>query len=254
MTHTVTKGQWGAVGAWGKKKDIFYFIYFPNKQGFIFKQIIPQPLITSTTEGEGGYVFTPSVCVCYLQNRRFFKCNGSSILLFCLSLCLSPTGHNSKPIIMKLHQVVEVVSTEKPIDWGQRSSWGRSSKIVIFHPIDLKFEQDLHIASLNWESSYFWGQKVKGQLKVKLLKSSIFNWKIVSLHPINLKVEQHLHNSSLNWETNYFWGQKEKGQLKVKLLKSIFNWKIISLHPINLKVEQDLHIPSLNWESNYFWG
>ena len=51
----------------------------------------------------------------YLQNQRFFKYIGQSILLFCLSVCLSPTGHNSKPIVMKLYQVVEVVSTEKPI-------------------------------------------------------------------------------------------------------------------------------------------
>ena len=30
--------------------------------------------------------------------------------------CLSPTDHNSKPMVMKLWQVVEVISTEKPID------------------------------------------------------------------------------------------------------------------------------------------
>ena len=76
---------------------------------------------------------------------------------------------------MKLHQVVEVVLTEKHIDFevkGQRSSWGQISEIVIFHPIELKFEQDLHIASLNWETNYFSGQKVRGQLKVKFLKSN----------------------------------------------------------------------------------
>ena len=108
-------------------------------------------------------------------------------------------------------------------------TFGQISKIVIFHLIDLKFEQDLHIASLNWETNYFCGQKVKGQLKGKHLKSSIFNWKIVNLHPIKLKVEQDLQRSLLNWESNYFWGQKVKGQLKVKLLKS-WNliWKIIN--------------------------
>ena len=43
----------------------------------------------------------------------------------CLSVSLSPTCHNSKPIVRKLYQVVEVVSTEKPFDFevkGQRSS------------------------------------------------------------------------------------------------------------------------------------
>ena len=72
----------------------------------------------------------------------------SSILIsrFCYSLsvfvCQSPTGHKFKPTFMKLHQVVEVVSTEKPIDFEVK---GQISKIVIFHPIDWKFEQDLHI-------------------------------------------------------------------------------------------------------------
>jgi len=42
-------------------------------------------IFTSSTEGEGGYVFPP---FCFLQNRSFFKCIGSSSLL-CLSVCLS---------------------------------------------------------------------------------------------------------------------------------------------------------------------
>ena len=78
---------------------------------------------------------------------------------------------------------MEIVSTEKPIDFEVK---GQISKIIIFHPIDLKFEEDLHCALLNWETNYFWDQKVKGHLKVKPLKSSIFNWKIVDLHPIDL--------------------------------------------------------------------
>ena len=96
--------------------------------------------------------------------------------------------------------------------WGQRSSWGQISKIVIFfpHPIDLRIKEQLHREFLNWETNYFWDQKVKGQLKVKLLKSSIFKWKIVNLHPINLKVEQDLHSPSLNWESNYFEVKRSK--------------------------------------------
>ena len=118
----------------------------------------------------------PSVCLC-LSVR--------------LSVSLSPTGHNSKPIVIKLYQVVDVVSTEKPIDFevkGQRSSSGQISKIVIFHLIDLKFEQVLHFASLDRETNYFWGQKVKGQLKVKL-KSSISIWKIINFHLIDLSFD-----------------------------------------------------------------
>ena len=144
--------------------------------------------------------FHPSLSVCLLFAKSKIFQVYSLVNFVILSVCLSPTGHNSKPIIIKLYQVVEIVSTEKPIlFWGQRSSWGQICKIVIFHPIDLKFEQDLHIASLNLETNYFWGQNLKGQLKVKLLKSSHFIWKVINLHPINLKVGQDLHRSSLNF-------------------------------------------------------
>ena len=103
--------------------------------------------ITSTTEG-GWMLFSPPVClsVYSLQNRRFFKYIGQSILLF----CLSPPGHNSKPIV-KLYQVVEVVSTEKTIDFEVK---GQIAKIVIFHPIDLKIKPQLHRASLKWETIF----------------------------------------------------------------------------------------------------
>ena len=50
---------------------------------------------------------------------------------------------------MQLYQVEEVVSMEKPIDFEVNGS-----EIVIFHPIDLKVEEDLHIVSLNWETNY----------------------------------------------------------------------------------------------------
>ena len=93
-----------------------------------------------------------SVVLCMMSSSCLFvTCkidDFSSILVsrFCYSVCLSvrlsPTGHNSKLIDMKLYQIVEVVSTEKPIDFevkGQRSSSGQISEIDIFHPIDLKF-------------------------------------------------------------------------------------------------------------------
>ena len=53
-----------------------------------------------------------SVCLLLAKNEDF-----SSVLVsrFCYSVYLS-TGHNSKPIVMKLYQVEEVVSTEKPIE------------------------------------------------------------------------------------------------------------------------------------------
>ena len=75
--------------------------------------------------------------ICFMDFASVVLCTTSSS---CYFVCLSPAGHNSKPIFIKLYQVVEGVSTEKPIDFefkGQRSSCGRNSKIVIFHPINL---------------------------------------------------------------------------------------------------------------------
>ena len=44
-------------------------------------------------------------------------CAVQFVILF---VCQSPTGHNSKLIIMKLYQAVEVVTTEKPIDSSEK--------------------------------------------------------------------------------------------------------------------------------------
>ena len=41
---------------------------------------------------------------------------------------------------------------------GQKVNIGRISKIITFHPIDLKFEEDLYCRSLNSTTNYFWGQ------------------------------------------------------------------------------------------------
>ena len=147
----------------------------------------------------------------------------SAYRLVCLSVYQSPTGHNFKPIVLKLYEVVEVVSTEKPIGFAVKGH------------LEVKFLKSSFFIRLIWKLNrtcrvhhwigkptiFFIFFRSKGQLKVKLLKSSIFNWKIINLHPINLKVEQDLHSASLNWETNYFWDQKVKGQTS----KSIFNWK-----------------------------
>ena len=120
--------------------------------------------------------FHPCLFVCFsvcwlLAKSKIFQVYWSVdfvILSVCLfvyvSFCLSPTGHNSKPIIIKLYQVVEVVSSEKPIDFEVKGhlevKFLKSSifiwKIVNFHPIDLKITQQLHRASLNLESNHFW--------------------------------------------------------------------------------------------------
>ena len=86
-----------------------------------------------------------------------------SVCLFvCLSVCLSPTGHNFKPILKKLHHTVEFVMRKKPIvlrSKGQQrpkvNNIGEVSKILKFHPIDLKFEEDLYFRSMKSTSQLF---------------------------------------------------------------------------------------------------
>ena len=109
---------------------------------------------------EGGYIFT-SVCLfvtCKIED--FLKNIGQSILLFCLFVCVfvcqSPTGYNFKPIFTKLHHMVEFEISKKPIVLRSKvqhrpkvNNFGAISKILNFHPIDLKFEQGFHISSLN---------------------------------------------------------------------------------------------------------
>ena len=65
------------------------------------------------------------------------------------------------------------------------------SKIVNFYPIDLKFEEDLHIKSLNSTTNYFLGQhRPLGQHRSKVNRGRIS--KIVNFYPIDLKFEEDL--------------------------------------------------------------
>ena len=105
-----------------------------------------------------------------LAKSKFFKLY-CSVDFFILSVCLSSTGHNSKPIIMKLHQVVEVVSTENPIDFEVKGH------------LEVKFLKSSFFIQLTWNLNkicilHHWIGKqtifeVKSS-KVKLLKSSIY--------------------------------------------------------------------------------
>ena len=65
-----------------------------------------------------------------------------------------------------------------------------------FHPIDLKFEDHLHISLLNSSTNYF-----DANIGQKFNISQIS--KIVNFHPIDLKFEQDFHIISLNTTTNY---------------------------------------------------
>ena len=75
---------------------------------------------------------------CFLD---FCKCRAlhDVFLLFCRSVFISPTGHNSKPIIMKLYQIVEVVSTEKSIDFEVKGH------------LEVKFLKSSFFIQLTWK-------------------------------------------------------------------------------------------------------
>ena len=122
-------------------------------------------------------VFFRKKCLC-IYIFRFGKITFSLWLRFAsrfvrLSVCLKlerPTGHTSKPIIMKLYQVVEVVSTEKHIDFEVKGHLEvKFLKLSFFIWLTLNLNK-ICIFSLNLETNYFWVPKDKGQLKLKLLK------------------------------------------------------------------------------------
>ena len=156
------------------------------------------------------------IILCVLFRKYSFVPKRPLVLSVCLSVFQLPTVKNSKPIVMKLYQVVEAVSSEKPIDFEVKGH------------LEVKFLKSSFLIWLTWNLNTIcvlrhWIGKptifeVKGQLKVKVPKSSIFIWKIINFHLINLKIKQQLQSASLNLETNYFWGQKFKRRLKVKLL------------------------------------
>jgi len=99
----------------------------------------------------------------------------------------------SPTLLQSRIEVSKIWSTKKG-DVGQKANLGRFSKILKFHPIDLKFEQDLQIRSMNSTTYYVCGYH---RQKVNIDRIS----KILNLNPINLKFEEHLHIRSLNSTT-----------------------------------------------------
>ena len=118
-------------------------------------------------------MFSPISVWLLLAKSKIFQVYWSIdfvILSVCLFVCLSfsPTGHNFKQIFTKLHHMVEFVIRKNLIVFevkrakGQHrpkvNNFGEFSKILDFHPIDLKFEENLYFRSLNSTTNYFRGQ------------------------------------------------------------------------------------------------
>ena len=89
------------------KFSIFIRFTWNLKRSFIFGHWIQPPIIF-----EFKFVFWNLQVLCSAQS--------SSCYSVCLSVCLSHTGHNFKPIFMKLHHMVEFVRRKKPIVWGEK--------------------------------------------------------------------------------------------------------------------------------------
>ena len=54
----------------------------------------------------------------------------SLFLLFCLSVCLSPTGHNFQPIFTKFYHMVQFVISKKPIVFKvKRPTWTKGQQL-----------------------------------------------------------------------------------------------------------------------------
>ena len=110
-------------------------------------------IFTSSTEGEGGYVFPPFCLFVSCKIEAFSSVLVRQVCYVCLSVCLSvhlsTTGHNLKPIFRKLHQMVEFDVSRKPVVFEIKrtksqhqpkvNNFGEISKILNFHLTDLKF-------------------------------------------------------------------------------------------------------------------
>ena len=78
-----------------------------------------------------------------------------------------------------------MVTIGEKVNIDQKVNIGQISEILNFNPIKLKFEEHLHIRSMNSTTSYFWGKHwPKGQNRPK---GQLFE--ILTFHPIELKFE-----------------------------------------------------------------
>ena len=157
-----------------------------------------------------------SVCLLLAKSMIFQVPHiGQSILLSCLFVCLS--------VCLSVNHLQITILNWSSWNFTKLLRYSQLRSLLILRS-KVKFLHSSFFIWLTWKLNRIcilhhwigkptiWVQKVKGQLEVKLLKSSISIWKI-NLHPINLKVEQHLHSPSLNWESNNFWGQRSsRGQ------------------------------------------
>jgi len=133
-------------------------------------------IFTSTTEGEGGYIFTPfclSICLSFcLSVCQFVTCkieDFSSILVsrFCYSVCQLPTGHNLTPIFTKLHHLGEIVCQKEEVYcfWGQKVNIGQRSttsvgflKSSIFIWLTWNLKRSYRTRHLFQRANCFWDQ------------------------------------------------------------------------------------------------
>ena len=105
--------------------------------------------------------------ICFMDFSNVVLCmTSSSCYSVYLFVSQSPTGRNLKPIFTKLHQVVEVFSTEKTWFWGHRSKVILRSNFWNRHFSSDWLEIWTRFASYITEfgkPKFFWDQKVNSR-------------------------------------------------------------------------------------------
>jgi len=155
------------------------------------------------------------------ENRRFFKYIGWLRALSCLSVCLLLAKSKIFQVYWSIDFVILSVclfaclfianrsqfqtdhhetlpSWRDSLNWEAHWFWGQRSKVILSTNFENRnFSSDwLEIwtrfayCATRLRNQLFFSQKVKGQLKVKLLKSSISIWKIINFHLINLTLDE----------------------------------------------------------------
>jgi len=137
---------------------------------------------------------------------------------------------NVKRIYISVHWIQPPIIFEVHI--GQKVNIGQISKIVNFHPIHLKFEEELYIWSLNWTTNYFWGQICFVDFASIVLcmtysSCSVHLSVFLSLAGHNFKpiFRKPPHGRDIHKEEAYcFWGQKvnigQRSTTNMEFLKS----------------------------------
>ena len=133
----------------------------------------------------------PIIFDIYIDKKVNISQRSTTLVRFLKSSIFIRLTWNLKRICISGHWIQPPIIFEVSI--GQKDNKGRISEIVNFHPIDLKFEENLYFRSLNSISKLF-------------LRSNLFYGfcRYRALHDISLFVclsVNHLQGTIINWSS-----------------------------------------------------